>query len=89
MSVSVCLSVCVCVCLSVRDHITYQLITLNFLSLFFLFLYVFNIFFCHCSVCLSVCLVLWVSLPEIKIDNDDDDDIFGTTRPIFVHITYT
>jgi len=29
-------------------------------------------FFCHCSVCLSVCLVLWASLPEIKIDDDDD-----------------
>ena len=28
----------------------------------------------HCSVCLSVCLVLWASLPEIKIDDDDDDD---------------
>ena len=40
----------------------------------FLFLYVFNIFFCHCSVCLSVCLVLWASLPEIKIDDYDDDD---------------
>ena len=38
-----------------------------------LLLYVFNIFFCHCSVCLSVCLVLWASLPEIKIDGDDDD----------------
>jgi len=23
---------------------------------------------------LSVCLVLWASLPEIKIDDDDDDD---------------
>jgi len=23
---------------------------------------------------LSVCLVLWPSLPEIKIDDDDDDD---------------
>ena len=51
-----------------------QLITLNFLSVFFLFLYVSNIFFCHCSVC----LVLWASLPEIKIDDDDDDDILWT-----------
>ena len=25
-------------------------------------------------LCLSVCLVLWVSLPEIEIDDDDDDD---------------
>ena len=39
----------------------------------FLFLYVFNIFFCHCSLRLSVCLVLWASLPEIKIDDDDDN----------------
>jgi len=39
----------------------------------FLFLYVLT-FFCYCSVCLSVCLVLWASLPEIKIDDDDDDD---------------
>jgi len=31
-------------------------------------------FFCHCSVCLSVCLVLWASLSGIKIDDDDDDD---------------
>ena len=42
--------------------------------MFVLFLYVFNIFSCHCSVCLSVCLVLWASLPEIKTDDDDDDD---------------
>ena len=33
-------------------------------------------FFCHCSVCLSVCLVLWASLPENKIDDDDDGDNF-------------
>jgi len=23
---------------------------------------------------MSVCLVLWASLPDIKIDDDDDDD---------------
>ena len=28
----------------------------------------------HISCTLSVCLVLWASLPEIKIDDDDDDD---------------
>jgi len=40
----------------------------------FLFLYVFNIFSAIVLyVCLSV-LVLWASLPEIKIDDDDDDD---------------
>jgi len=37
------------------------------------YFYTFLTFFCHCSVCLSVCLVLWASLPEIKIDDDDDD----------------
>jgi len=26
---------------------------------------------------LSVCLVLWASLPEIKTDDDDDDDCIG------------
>jgi len=31
-------------------------------------------FFCHCSACMSVCLVLWAWLPDIKIDDDDDDD---------------
>ena len=38
----------------------------------FLFLYILKHFFCHCSVCLSDCLVLWASLPEIKVDDDDD-----------------
>jgi len=39
----------------------------------FLFLYVFNIFSAIVLyVCLSV-LVLWASLPEIKIDDDDDE----------------
>ena len=41
---------------------------------FFYFYTFLNIFFCHCSVCLSVCLVLWASLPEIKINDDDYDD---------------
>jgi len=40
---------------------------------FFLISIRFLTFFCHCSVCLSVCLVLYASLPENKIDDDDDD----------------
>ena len=47
-------------------------VTPKTLIVFFLFLYVFNIFFCHCSLRLSACLVLWALLPEIKIDDDDD-----------------
>ena len=46
--------------------------TLKFLSVFFYF-YTFLTFFWS-LFCLSVCLVLWASLPEIKIDDDDDDD---------------
>jgi len=40
----------------------------------FFYFYTFLTLFGHCSVCLSVCFVLWASLPEIKIDDDDDDD---------------
>jgi len=36
----------------------------------FFYSYTFLAFF----LSLSVCLVLWASLPEIKIDDDDDDD---------------
>jgi len=43
-------------------------------SVFFYF-YTFLTFFLS-LFCLSVCLVLWASLPEIKIDDDDDDDLF-------------
>ena len=40
------------------------------LSCDFFYSYTFLAFF----LSLSVCLVLWASLPEIKIDDDDDDD---------------
>jgi len=53
---------------------------------FFISIDTFLTFLRHCSVCLSVCLVLWASLPEIKTDDDDDDDdgdcigaLWGTT----------